>query len=185
MGTAESTSGETIGINSRYLTRNGQPWMPVMGEFHFSRCPRTEWREELLRMKAGGIDIVATYVFWNHHEEMEGEWDWAGQRDLRKFIRLCDDAGLLASVRLGPWCHGEVRNGGIPDWALAERTGSCGRTTANYLEQVRSYVWADRRANQLDVNSGRTVGRSSSLRRSKTNTADMAPTCSSSQGDRP
>lgn len=107
-----------------------------MGEFHFARCPRAEWREELLRMKAGGVDIVATYVFWIHHEEIEGEWDWTGRRDLREFIRLCDDVGVVAAVRIGPWCHGEVRNGGVPDWAI-DRPWRLRSNDPDYLQQVR------------------------------------------------
>lgn len=137
MGTATSPTGETIGINSRHLTKIGEPWMPVMGEFHYTRCPADEWREELLRVKAGGVDIVATYVFWNHHEAREGQWDWSGRRDLRRFIRLAQQAGLLAAVRLGPWCHGEARNGGVPDWAL--RKGWRLRSNdPNYLQHVRT-----------------------------------------------
>ena len=59
-----------------------------MGEFHYARYPANEWREELLKMKAGGIDIVATYVFWIHHEEVEGQFDWSGPRNLRTSSRL-------------------------------------------------------------------------------------------------
>jgi beta-galactosidase GanA len=70
-------------------------------------------------MKAGGIDIVATYVFWIHHEETEGEWNWSGERDLRRFVETAKDVGLHVIVRCGPWCHGEVRNGGLPDWIVA------------------------------------------------------------------
>ena len=90
-----------------------------MGEFHYTRHPEGEWRDELLRIKAGGIDIVATYVFWIHHEEIAGQWDWSGRRDLRRFVQTAAEVGLLVAVRLGPWCHGEVRNGGLPDWLLA------------------------------------------------------------------
>ncbi len=71
-GTATSPSGSVIGVNSRYLTLDGKPWLPVMGEFHFSRYPRSQWEEEVLKMKAGGVNIVATYVIWIHHEEIEG-----------------------------------------------------------------------------------------------------------------
>ena len=39
-GTATSPKGETVGINSRYLTLDGKPWLPVMGEFHFTRVPQ-------------------------------------------------------------------------------------------------------------------------------------------------
>jgi beta-galactosidase len=118
MGAAVSPRGERIGANSQYLTRNGKPWMPVMGEFHYSRTPAAEWESELRKMKAAGIDIVATYVMWNHHEEREGSFDWKGQRDLRRFVQLAARAGLDVVVRVGPWVHAEVRYGGIPDWVV-------------------------------------------------------------------
>lgn len=120
MGTSVAPSGATVSLNARSLLRDGKPWLPVMGEFHYTRYPEAEWREELLKMKAGGIDIVATYVFWIHHEEVEGQWDWSGRRNLRRFLELCRETGLLAAVRCGPWCHGEVRNGGLPDWLLTK-----------------------------------------------------------------
>ena len=108
--------GPVWGCTSRYMTRDGRPFMPVMGEFHFSRYPAEEWDEALSKMKAGGVDIVATYLFWIHHEEEEGVFDFSGQRDIRRFIELCAKHDLYVWVRLGPWCHGEVRNGGLPDW---------------------------------------------------------------------
>jgi beta-galactosidase len=67
-------------------------------------------------MKASGINTVSTYVFWIHHEEERGKWDWSDQRSLRGFLKLCQEVGLKAVVRMGPYCHGEVRNGGFPDW---------------------------------------------------------------------
>jgi len=72
MGAARHPDGTTITADGRSLRKNDRPWTPVMGEFHFARYPASEWREELLKLKAGGIDVVATYVFWIHHEESEG-----------------------------------------------------------------------------------------------------------------
>jgi len=118
MGTAADPAGHALTVDSYGLLVDGWRWLPVMGEFHFARCPETEWRGELLKMKAGGIDIVSTYVFWIHHEEIEGQWDWTGRRDLRLFVETCGAVGLPVVVRAGPWCHGEVRNGGLPDWLL-------------------------------------------------------------------
>ncbi len=119
-GIAKSPTGAVIGLNSRYLTLNGSPWLPVMGEFHFSRYPRAQWEEEILKMKAAGVNIVAAYVIWIHHEEVKGQMDWTGQRDLHAFAELCSKHGMLLVARIGPWDHGEVRNGGLPDWVLAQ-----------------------------------------------------------------
>lgn len=110
----------SLAVNSRCLERDGRPWMPVMGEFHYSRCPADEWADELHRMRAGGIDIVASYVFWNHHESEPGRWDWRGQRDLQRFVRLVHAAGMMFYLRPGPWVHAEARNGGLPDWLQAQ-----------------------------------------------------------------
>src|SRR5579871_3509400 len=98
----KSPDGHVLSANSRYLALDGQPWFPVMGEFHFSRYPAAEWETELLKMKAGGINAVATYIFWIHHEETEGKFDWTGQRDLRRFVELAAKCGLRVWVRVGP-----------------------------------------------------------------------------------
>lgn len=112
--------GESFGFTNYYMTRNGKPFIPVVGEFHFSRFSYLQWEEELLKMKAGGVHIVATYVFWNFHEEIEGVFDWSGNRNLRHFIDLCAKLDYPLILRIGPFCHGEVRNGGIPDWAFTK-----------------------------------------------------------------
>jgi hypothetical protein len=144
-GTAASPSGHALGLNDRYLTFDGKPWLPVMGEFHFSRYPREQWEEELLKMKAAGVNIVSTYVLWIHHEEIEGQFDWSGQRDLRAFAEICAKHGLLLVVRIGPWDHAEVRNGGLPDWVVKQ-----GATRVNdpaYLASV--CIWYEQAGTQL------------------------------------
>jgi hypothetical protein len=120
LGSNRAPDGSTITVNSQYLMRDGKPWIPVMGEFHFTRYPESYWEEEILKMKASGVDVISTYVFWIHHEEVEGQFDWSGQRNLRKFAELCAKHGMLLYPRIGPWAHGEVRNGGLPDWVLSK-----------------------------------------------------------------
>ena len=147
MGEARNPDGTTLTLDSNSLLLNGKPWAPVMGEFHFSRYPENEWREELLKMKAGGIDIVSTYVFWIHHEEVEGQFDWSGSRNLRRFIQTCQEAGLKVFVRCGPWDHGEVRNGGFPDWLL-KKGWKLRSNDTNYLNVVK--IFYGEIAKQLD-----------------------------------
>jgi len=132
-----SSSGHEISVNSQFLTLDGKPWLPVMGEFHYSRYPEQYWEEELLKMKAGGVQIVATYVFWIHHEEIEGQFDWSGRRDLRRFVELCRKHNLYVFLRIGPYAHGEVRNGGLPDWIVA--AGNTRKNDPQYLARVRRY----------------------------------------------
>ncbi|VBB44781.1 Glycosyl hydrolase family 35 [uncultured Paludibacter sp.] len=118
MGTNTNPEGKSVLVNNRYLKINGQPKILVMGELQYSRMDKNCWEDEILKMKAGGVDIIATYSFWNHHEEIEGQFDWSGNKDLRSFVKLCGKLGVYVYPRIGPWSHGEARNGGTPDWIL-------------------------------------------------------------------
>ena len=117
---AQAVLGDSIAINGYYMSIDGKPVVPAMGEVHYSRIPSAEWADEVRKMKEGGITIIACYVFWNHIEELEGQYDWSGQRDLRSFLEICKAEELPVVLRLGPFCHGEVRCGGIPDWLFTK-----------------------------------------------------------------
>ncbi|MFT4089943.1 MAG: beta-galactosidase [Asticcacaulis sp.] len=118
MGANRSPDGHVITANDRYLTLDGKPWFPVMGEFHYSRFPRAYWEEQLLKMKAGGVTVVSTYVIWRHHQPEAGAIDFTGDNDLRHFVELAHKHGLYVFLRPGPWVHAEVRFGGLPDWVV-------------------------------------------------------------------
>ena len=102
------------------LMFDGRRVCPVMGEVHYSRIPAAEWAEEVRKMKEGGVTVIACYVFWNHVEETEGIFDWSGQRNLRQFLEVCKAEQMPVVLRVGPFCHGEVRCGGIPDWMFSK-----------------------------------------------------------------
>lgn len=105
-------------FDSTSMLRDGRRWFPTMGEIHYSRVQEQYWAETLQKMRAGGVDIVSAYVIWIHHEEIEGKYDWTGCRDLRAFAETAKRTGVKLLLRIGPWSHGEVRNGGFPDWLL-------------------------------------------------------------------
>lgn len=109
-------SGEEISFTNFYMMKNGKPFFGVIGEFHYSRMSDTRWEDEIIKMKMCGINVIATYVFWIHHEEEEGVFCFDGCRNIRKYIELCKKHNLYVILRVGPFDHGEVRNGGIPDW---------------------------------------------------------------------
>ncbi|MHB8130580.1 MAG: beta-galactosidase [Mobilitalea sp.] len=127
-----------FGFNSNYLTKDNKPWFPIMGEMHYTRYPKKYWRESLYKMKAGGVEVVSTYAIWIHHEEIEGEYDFADNKDLRSFAEACKECGLFLMLRIGPWVHGEVRNGGFPDWLL-KKGYDLRSNHPGYLGDVRLY----------------------------------------------
>jgi hypothetical protein len=130
--------GDTISFTNYYMEVNGRPVLPVMGEFQYSRYPECYWEEAILKIKAGGVDIIPTYVFWSHHEEEEGIFDWSGNKNLRRFVELCAKNKVWTIVRIGPYCHGEVRNGALPDW-LYGRPFRVRSNDEGYLYYVRRH----------------------------------------------
>lgn len=131
--------GNVYEVDALSLRKNGKRFLPVMGEFHFSRYEPEDWEEELLKIKAGGVTIVATYVLWIHHEEGQGEWDFSGCRNLRKFLELCRKTGLQVWLRIGPWAHGECRNGGFPDWVVRDTRWKVRTNDPAYLKLVETF----------------------------------------------
>lgn len=112
------STNDKFSFTKDYITKDGKPWFPVMGEIHYSRYPKQYWKESLLKMKAGGVTVISTYALWIHHEEIENQWDFEGNKDLRAFVETVKECGLYMVLRVGPWCHAECRNGGFPDWLL-------------------------------------------------------------------
>ncbi|MFV0269428.1 MAG: beta-galactosidase, partial [Draconibacterium sp.] len=131
----ENPDGEKISVNSYFIEKNDKPFFPVIGEFHYSRFPESFWEESILKMKSGGINVIATYVFWNIHERKEGYFDWGGNLNLRRFAELVKKHNMCLIVRLGPFCHGEIRNGGLPDW-LYGQTFEVRSNAPEYLKYV-------------------------------------------------
>lgn len=131
-----SKDNKKIEFNSFYMSVDDIPVIPIMGEFHYCRYPHEQWEEAILTMKSGGITVIPTYVFWNIHEEKEGHFDWSGNKDLRKFIELCQKHDMKVVVRIGPFCHGEIRNGGLPDWLFA-RPIDVRSNDPDYLKYVK------------------------------------------------
>ena len=137
-GANVAPNGDRIDVTSKCLRLNGRPLIPLMGEMHYSRVPRGEWAKSLATMKEGGISIVSTYVFWNHHERKEGEWDFSGNRDLSAFLGEVKKAGLRSVVRIGPWAHGECREGGFPDWLVDKAYDWAGGDAKKARQLLRS-----------------------------------------------
>ena len=143
--------GNVYSVDNMSLLKNGHRFLPIMGEFHFSRWEKEDWERAVCKMRAGGITIIATYVFWIHHEEIKGEFDFEGSRDIRYFLEVCRKLKMPVWLRIGPWDHGECRNGGFPDWLIEESQKEDYLLRSNdqrYLEHVCAF-WT-RLANEVE-----------------------------------
>lgn len=139
--------GGTLSFTNYFMELSGRPFFGVGGEIHYARLWEARWEDALLKMKAGGVNIASTYAFWIHHEEREGEFDFSGRRNLRAFVELCGKCGLYVIARIGPFCHGEVRNGGLPDW-LYGKPFEVRSLDEGFLQCVRR--WYRKVAGQLE-----------------------------------
>lgn len=142
------------GVNTQYFTRDGKPYMVIAGEMHFSRTPRARWRETILKMRDCGINTVATYVFWNYHEENKGVFDFSGNKDIAAFLRICREVDMPCLLRIGPWCHGEVIRGGFPKRIQKMLKKRC--DDPKYLSKVREY-WSGLYKEVAPFMDGKTV----------------------------
>ncbi|HVA29117.1 MAG TPA: beta-galactosidase [Candidatus Baltobacteraceae bacterium] len=101
---------------------DGRPYYVYAAAFFYERTPRDEWRADLERYKALGINTIDLYLIWNWHEPDARTVDFDGhtnpRRDLRTLFSLIHSLGLKAIVRPGPVIRNEWRNGGYPDWLL-------------------------------------------------------------------
>ncbi|MVA75182.1 beta-galactosidase [Auraticoccus sp. F435] len=140
-----------VRLTSRWLEVDGARCIPVSGELHYSRVPRRRWEEELRLLVASGITMVSTYVFWIHHEREQGRVRFDGDLDVAEFIVTADRVGIDVVLRIGPWAHGESRNGGLPDWVLATAP-STRQDDPTYLALVQR--WFERLGEQVGHHCG-------------------------------
>ena len=65
---------------------NGKPFVVKAAELHYPRIPRPYWEHRIQMCKALGMNTVCLYVFWNFHEQKEGQYDFTGNADVAEFV---------------------------------------------------------------------------------------------------
>jgi len=72
------------------------------------------WPGLIQKAKDGGLDVIQTYVFWNGHEPVQGQYHFADRYDLVRFVKLVRQAGLYVHLRIGPYVCAEWNFGYPP-----------------------------------------------------------------------
>lgn len=116
-GTAVHHTFQAVGD---HFELDGKPFEILSGEMHYERIPREYWRARLKMARAMGLNTIATYVFWNIHEPVHGQFDFSGNADLAEFIREAQQEGLKVLLRAGPYSCAEWEFGGFPAWLMAD-----------------------------------------------------------------
>lgn len=109
----------TIGKSTFLL--NGKPFTVKAAELHYTRIPAPYWEHRIEMCKALGMNTICLYVFWNIHEQTEGQFDFTGQNDIAAFCCLAQKHGMYVIVRPGPYVCAEWEMGGLPWWLLKKK----------------------------------------------------------------
>ena len=134
---AQTTGSFEAGENTFLL--NGQPFVVKAAEVHYPRIPRPYWEHRIQMCKALGMNAVCIYIFWNIHEQREGQFDFTGNNDVAEFCRLAQKNGLYVIVRPGPYVCAEWEMGGLPWWLLKKKDIKLRERDPYFLERVRIF----------------------------------------------
>ncbi|KAB2614289.1 beta-galactosidase 8-like precursor [Pyrus ussuriensis x Pyrus communis] len=105
-----------VTYDHRALVIDGKRRVLVSGSIHYPRSTPEMWPDLIQKSKDGGLDVIETYVFWNLHEAVRGQYDFGGRKDLVKFVKTVAEAGLYVHLRIGPYVCAEWNYGGFPLW---------------------------------------------------------------------
>ena len=118
---------------------NGKPFIVKAAEVHYPRIPRPYWEHRIQMCKALGMNAVCIYIFWNIHEQQEGQFDFTGNSDVAEFCRLAQKNGLYVIVRPGPYVCAEWEMGGLPWWLLKKKDIKLRERDPYFMERVKIF----------------------------------------------
>ncbi|KAJ8766980.1 hypothetical protein K2173_012488 [Erythroxylum novogranatense] len=105
-----------VTYDARSLIVNGQRELLFCGSIHYPRSTPDMWPDLFYKAKRGGLNVIQTYVFWNIHEPLQGQFNFEGNYDVVKFIKMAGEHGLYVYLRVGPFIQAEWNHGGFPYW---------------------------------------------------------------------
>lgn len=133
-------SSEKFEIGNKSFLLNGKPFVIKAAEIHYPRIPAAYWEHRIQMCKSLGMNTICLYIFWNIHEQKEGEYDFTGNNDVAKFCRLAQKHGLYVIVRPGPYVCAEWEMGGLPWWLLKKDDIGLRVQDPYYMERTRLFM---------------------------------------------
>lgn len=118
---------------------NGEPFKILSGAVHYFRVLPEDWHHSLYNLKALGFNTVETYIPWNIHEPKEGQYDFSGRYDLKKFVQKAEELGLYVILRPTPYICAEWEFGGLPAWLLPYKNMRIRSSDPAFMEKVARY----------------------------------------------
>ena len=138
MGSQAAKPGDfTVGKGTFLL--DGKPFVVKAAELHYPRIPKAYWDQRIKMCKALGMNTICMYVFWNIHEQKEGQFDFTGNNDIAAFVRQAQKNGMYVIVRPGPYVCAEWEMGGLPWWLLKKKDIKLRERDPYFMERVKIF----------------------------------------------
>ena len=118
---------------------NGKPFIVKAAEMHYPRIPRAYWDHRIKMAKALGMNTICIYIFWNIHEQHEGQFDFSDNNDVAAFCKLAQKNDMYVIVRPGPYVCAEWEMGGLPWWLLKKKDIRLREQDPYFMERVKIF----------------------------------------------
>ena len=129
----------TFTIGSKTFLLNGEPFVVKAAEIHYPRIPRPYWEHRIQMCKSLGMNAVCIYIFWNIHEQQEGQFNFTDNNDIAEFCRIAQKNGMYVIVRPGPYVCAEWEMGGLPWWLLKKKDIKLRERDPYFMERVKIF----------------------------------------------
>ena len=126
-------------VGNKTFLLNGEPFVVKAAEVHYPRIPQAYWDHRIKMCKALGMNTLCIYVFWNIHEQREGQFDFTGNNNVAEFCRLAQKNGMYVIVRPGPYVCAEWEMGGLPWWLLKKKDIRLREQDPYFMERVKIF----------------------------------------------
>ena len=130
----------TFAVGETDFLLDGAPFQVISGAMHYFRIHPGLWEDRLRTARQMGLNTIETYVPWNAHEPVRGEFSAEGDLDLGRFLDLVQAQGMHAIVRPGPYICAEWDGGGLPEWLIADPGIRVRSQDPRYLAEVERYL---------------------------------------------
>ena len=132
-------AAQTFKVGQKTFLLDGKPFVIKAAEMHYPRIPRPYWEHRIQMCKALGMNTICIYVFWNIHEQREGEFNFTDNNDVAAFCRLAQKNGMYVIVRPGPYVCAEWEMGGLPWWLLKKKDIRLREQDPYFMERVKLF----------------------------------------------
>ena len=113
----------------------------------YALCPPEDWGNRLAAIRQQGFNTILCSCPWSLHESAQRTFDFEGNLDVARFLKLAHQYGLKTIVRIGPAVGGPFDGSGMPGWFADKPEIAVRENDPAFIELVSR--WYGKLAQQL------------------------------------